>query len=386
MKAPMVSKTKPIDSHPTWKVYLESFLVGFLFACLSWFGETWVHVYFFGHGPFRSEIIPDDPNEFWMRVAIAVLFMLMAWIFAYLTTQKMVYKRRMGLAYKALAVMREGCLITDSENKILYVNKRYEEISEYSLKEVIGKNPNVLSSGRQDKAFYQALWEALHTKGYWEGEVWNRKQSGELYPQWTNISVVKDRRGKIRYHVGVFSDITSKKAAEEKIKRYAYYDPLTDLPNRRFFIERLKQAIKMAKRDHQQLAVLFLDLDHFKPINDQHGHLVGDLFLQVFARLIQESVREVDTVSRFGGDEFVVLLPNVTSKANAMDVARKLLAVFHANPIDVKGHTFPISVCIGGAIYPESAAESEALITAADHRMYDVKESGRNGIAFDGDA
>lgn len=328
-----------------FKIYFQALVIGVVFAVGSWFTHPIGGV--------------------WMRVVVSGLFILMALFLAYMFILKIIYKRRVQVAFEALEVMREGCLITDSDNRIVYVNKRYEEISGYSLKDVLGKNPSVLSSGRQDKAFYEALWASLHEKGYWEGEVWNRKRSGELYPQWTNISVVKGFRGKIRYHVGVFSDITSKKAAEEKIKRYAYYDPLTDLPNRRFFVERLTQMIKVAKREQQMLAVLFLDLDHFKPINDEHGHLVGDLFLKAFASLIQSQVREVDTVSRLGGDEFVVLLFNVGSKSNAKGIAQKILAACHAQPICVNNLEFPVSVCIGGAMYPEHASDSKALSSLA---------------------
>lgn len=367
-----------------FKFYVKSFSVGILFAAIFWFLESFVHFFFFNpriHG-FDSEVMPSDPNEIWMRIFIAILIIVLTLSYALFFRKKAQITDKMRLSFHALTVMREGCVITDSSNKIVYVNPRYERISGYSFAEVRGKNPSVSSSGSQRKEFYKKMWAELYEKGFWEGEIWNRGKSGKLYPEWINISLVKSKKGKVLYHVGVLSDITSKKIVEEKINHYAYYDPLTDLPNRRFFMEKLEQEIKSAKREEQSLCVLFIDLDYFKLINDEHGHVVGDQFLCGVSDKIKGLLRENDVLSRFGGDEFVVLLSNISSKDLAAQLANRLLKTLCDAPIEIGDLRLKVGLSIGGVVYPEGGMDAETLIKNADDAMYDVKNTTRHKVKF----
>jgi diguanylate cyclase (GGDEF)-like protein/PAS domain S-box-containing protein len=360
---------------------MKAFALGLLLAAFFWLVETLVHGTIFHGGSFIANLIPDDLNELWMRAFTCVLLIvivLLAKIYAY---KKHKLGHQKELAFHALTVMREGCLVADKNNNILYVNPRYEEITGYSLAEVKGKDPSVSSSGKQDKAFYQAMWSALDKEGVWEGEVWNRRKSGEVYPEWINISLIRDKKGNPVYYVGVLSDITSRKAAEEVMNHYAYYDPLTELPNRRFYIESLTQAIKLAKRQQQCLAVLFIDLDHFKPINDKYGHAVGDEFLCTIAKRLRAQLREGDTLSRFGGDEFVILLPDVQSADTVEQLASSILTELRAAKVTVNGYEFSVSMSIGVAVYPENGEDAESLIEQADAAMYRVKNTTRNAVS-----
>lgn len=277
------------------------------------------------------------------------------------------------LPYQILHAIGNAVLITDHENKIIFINQRYTEITGYTGDEVIGKNPNVLSSGKQDKAFYKELWDTLHSTGYWEGEIWNRKKSGELFPEWINISVLKNKNGSPINYIAIFSDISFKKEAEEKIIHYAYYDPLTNLPNRRFFIEQLKQAIVLSKRNQQKPTILFIDLDDFKKINDQFGHAVGDVYLCKVAHLMKSKLRESDIVSRFGGDEFVLLLSNIQSKETALKFSQQLLTHLESSMIQVENNQLFVKASIGSAIYPDNGVDAESLIRYADMEMYEIK-------------
>lgn len=200
--------------------YCRAFWIGFLIATVYWFLEAFIHSFVFHSGAFTSQLIPENSNEVWMRVFTATLFIFSTLILAYFIRERFDLMAELHLSNQALHVLREGCVITDNHNEIVYVNPRYEEISGYKLSEIKGKNPNILSSGKQDKSFYQDLWSALLKEGFWEGELWNRNRSGKLYIQWINISIIKNPNGKIAYYVGIFKDITSQKKMEEKIKYY----------------------------------------------------------------------------------------------------------------------------------------------------------------------
>jgi diguanylate cyclase (GGDEF)-like protein/PAS domain S-box-containing protein len=363
--------------------YFKALLLGLGFAALFWLAETFMHYFIFEPGlSFFQQLYPENTNEFWMRAFICALFIFITLRIAYTLQQKFWLTLEIKLAHMAFNTMREGAIITNSDNKMIYINSTYTTITGYTPKEVLGKNPSILSSGKQGSAFYKKLWSALNTEGYWEGEIWNRKKSGELYPEWMMINAVKDKKNKTQYHVAVFSDITSRKASEAKIKHYAFYDPLTDLPNRRFFMERLKQSIKLAKRTKQQLAVLFIDLDHFKNINDQYGHDAGDQFLVEISTLLKENLRETDTVSRFGGDEFVIFLSHIQSKNNAVQIASQLLEHLKQSTITLSKTTLKPQASIGGAMYPDDTSDAETLIQYADKAMYQVKETTRQGLGF----
>ncbi|MCU7845624.1 MAG: EAL domain-containing protein [Candidatus Thiodiazotropha sp. (ex Monitilora ramsayi)] len=275
----------------------------------------------------------------------------------------------------------EGVMITDADNRILDVNKAFEEITGFSREEVIGQTPSLLRSGRHDRDFYQEMWEALRTDGQWRGEVWNRRKNGVVYPEWLNISTIQNKRGEVVNYVAVFSDITSIKRSEEELDHLAHHDPLTDLPNRLLFNSRLEQAIKHAKRNQSIFSILFIDLDRFKNINDSLGHKAGDDLLQQLAKRIQESIRLDDTVARISGDEFVVLLEDIGSAENTAVTVEKIMAVFNT-PFLLDGHEIHITASIGISLFPVNGENVTTLLRNADTAMYRAKSDGRNTYQF----
>jgi diguanylate cyclase (GGDEF)-like protein/PAS domain S-box-containing protein len=268
-------------------------------------------------------------------------------------------------------------MITDEHNLIISVNQAFTETTGYSESEVKGKNPTILSSGMHDQQFYESMWDTINTAGRWRGEVWNRRKDGELYPESLNICTVKDSLGNIVNYIGLFSDITEHKKLESFIKHQAQHDFLTDLPNRILFHDRLEQHLASARRDKEMFAVLFLDLDNFKPINDSFGHRVGDLLLQEVATRLVTVTRETDTVSRQGGDEFIILATRIECASQAQSLADKLLdAISETFLID--GLNINVTFSIGIAIYPDDGESEEELTKNADSAMYLAKKQGRN--------
>ncbi len=275
----------------------------------------------------------------------------------------------------------EGILITDAESRILTVNAAFSDITGYSREEVLGQKPSFLSSGEHSPDFYRAIWDTIARDGHWQGEIWNRRKNGEIYPEWLSISIVNNDRGKASHYIGIFNDITDRKAADERIRFLAQHDALTGLPNRSLLQDRLLQAMASAQRSQDQVAVLFLDLDHFKTINDSLGHHVGDQLLQQVAVRLTECVRASDTVSRQGGDEFVIILAHIRNPAEVAHVAGKMLSSL-AGPYDVDDQILHVTPSIGIAIYPEDGQNTETLIKNADAAMYLAKENGRNNYQY----
>ena len=290
-------------------------------------------------------------------------------------TERRRREESLRLAATVFETVDQAVLITDTENKIITVNPAFTNITGYTKDEVVGKNPHVLSSGRHPPEFYQELWGTLTSTGSWHGEVWNRRKPGDVYVEQLSIHMVRDEQGHLTHHVGTFSDISERKAAEEHVQHMAHYDLLTDLPNRALITDRIRQTLIKAKRNKERMALMFLDLDEFKPVNDRLGHAIGDLLLQEVAKRLLHCVRESDTVARIGGDEFVILLPVIEGEQDAMVVAEKIQ---HAliNPFDLSGHTVSISVSIGIAIYPDHGNDEKTLIKNADIAMYHAKHSG----------
>ena len=275
---------------------------------------------------------------------------------------------------------QELILLTDADRRIISVNKVFEEMTGYTPDEVIGQNPRLLSSGRHTPEFYAAMWQAIDTQGKWQGEVWNRRKSGDVFPVWLTISAYRDAHGKVLNYVGVSSDISERVAAQERIRQLAYFDSLTNLPNRRLLQDRAEQALASAEREGKQLALLFVDLDHFKTINDSLGHSMGDRVLAEVAHRLQGCVRRMDTVARLGGDEFVVLLTDVTIEG-ATEVARKLIYRV-AKPYQIDNHELGVTPSLGISVFPQDGRDFESLLKHADTAMYRAKESGRNGYQF----
>ena len=275
----------------------------------------------------------------------------------------------------------EGMTVTDSRGVILTVNPAFCEISGYREDEVLGKTPAVLNSGLHPPDFYRDMWESLHAVGRWSGEVTNRRKNGELYPEWLSIVAVDDPARRTTRYVGLFSDITERKREEERIRRLAHFDSLTGLPNRILFSDHLKRAVARMSRSGGQLALLYLDLDRFKPVNDQHGHATGDRVLAEAARRMMSCMRTGDTVSRRGGDEFVALLEAGDAKNAAAMVSRKLIQEV-SRPYEIDGLQIVIGASIGVAIYPDDGGSADALLASADTALYAAKEEGRGDFRF----
>ncbi len=287
--------------------------------------------------------------------------------------------------YRLLAAVvectAEGVLISDTENRIVAVNKAFTRITGYDEAEVLGQNPNLLRSGRHEADFYDRLWQALREHGVWEGELWDRRKNGEVFPTWSTISAVLDGQRRVTNYVSVFSDISTLKQSQQQLDYLAHHDPLTHLPNRLLLNDRLDHALHRAHRDGHQVAVLFLDLDRFKNVNDSLGHPVGDELLQAAAKRIQQAIREDDTVARLGGDEFIIVMEDIHEVQHVAVLAQKLMDAFAA-PFPVQGHELHLTLSMGVSLYPRDGQDSATLIRNADAAMYRAKEEGRNDYQF----
>jgi two-component system CheB/CheR fusion protein len=295
-------------------------------------------------------------------------------------TQSRETELRLQLAMRVFQQGSEGIVITDHDNRILSVNRAFEAITGYTEAEVLGKSPSLLKSGKQPAEFYARMWAELLTKGRWEGELWNRRKDGVVYPQRLSISrVAGDTEESINY-VAVFTDVSQRKLAEEEIERLAFYDILTGVPNRYLLRDRVEQAIRAANRAGQRFALIFMDVDHFKEINDLHGHDVGDMVLVEVAQRLKAALREQDTISRQGGDEFVLLLPDLDQPGVQQCVAKVLAAL--APPMPVGDVKLRFTISLGVALFPDDGRSFVDLIKNADTAMYQAKKAGRNQVAF----
>jgi diguanylate cyclase (GGDEF)-like protein/PAS domain S-box-containing protein len=275
----------------------------------------------------------------------------------------------------------EGVIITDTENRILAVNKAFTEITGYEAAEMIGKTPQILYAGEQCKQSYSDIKALMEVSGHWQGEIWNRRKQGEIYPQWSNISQVKDENGRVSHYVYVFTDITILKESQDKLEHLAHHDPLTNLPNRLLFSIRLEHALARCRREGGKVAVLFFDLDRFKHINDSLGHPVGDQLLICVSERLRNTIREEDAVARLSGDEFMVLLEGLAVAEDVVNVAKKTLQAL-AKPFDLNTHVVYITCSIGISLFPDDAPDSEILLKNADTALYRAKDRGRNSFQF----
>jgi diguanylate cyclase (GGDEF)-like protein/PAS domain S-box-containing protein len=281
---------------------------------------------------------------------------------------------------------QEGMLVTDANNIILRVNRSFTNITGYTAEEVIGKNPRILQSGQQDANFYASMWKSINTTGSWQGEVWNRRKNGEVFPEHLTITAVKDQNGIISNYVATLTDITLSKAAVDKIEHLAFYDPLTGLPNRRLLQDRLKPALASSHRSGRQGALLFIDMDNFKILNDTLGHDMGDLLLQQVAQRLESCMREGDTVARLGGDEFVVMLEDLSEQtleaaAQTEVIGHKILAILNQVYL-LAMHEYRNTPSIGATLFNGQEQSIEELLKQADIAMYQAKASGRNALRF----
>lgn len=295
-------------------------------------------------------------------------------------TERHEREEALRLASTVILTMDEATIVTNARNDILSVNPAFTVITGYAASEVIGKNPSLMASGMHSGTFYQDMWNQLASSDSWHGEICNRRKSGSLYMAWLSIKQVRDTQGAPSHYVAVFSDISERKASEERMQQLAHFDVLTGLPNRALCSDRLRQAMAKARRDKTRLALMFIDLDEFKPVNDQLGHQVGDLLLKDVAQRLSDCVRrESDTVARLGGDEFVVMLPEMATVQSATLVAEKILAALNRSFV-IGAHNIHISASIGIAFFPEHGADEHVLLQSADAAMYHAKNNGRNQL------
>jgi diguanylate cyclase (GGDEF)-like protein/PAS domain S-box-containing protein len=281
---------------------------------------------------------------------------------------------------------QEGIFVTDARGVILRVNRAFSKITGYTDAEAAGRTPSFLKSGRHDREFYRQLWAALLGEGYWVGEIWNRRKGGEVYPEWVTISAVRDPEGRTSHYVAAFTDITEHKKSQQRIHDLAFFDPLTNLPNRRLLLDRVRQALAASERSRQLGAVIFVDLDHFKVLNDTKGHDVGDELLKQTAVRLSAAVRSGDTVARLGGDEFVVLLTNLGDEPREAAIAAELVAeklrLAISRPYDLAGYPYLLSSSSGITLFVDREPGVDVLLKQADLALYQAKAAGRNTIRF----
>lgn len=287
-------------------------------------------------------------------------------------------EEKLLLAAGVFTHAREGIVITEADGRIIDVNQAFTRITGYSRAEAIGSNPRLLNSGRQDKAYYAAMWRALAEDGHWYGEVWNRRKNGEVYAELLTITAVRDTQGNPRQYVALFSDITSLKEHEKQLEHIAHYDALTNLPNRVLLADRLHQAMAQAQRNGRRLAVAYLDLDGFKAINDTHGHQAGDQLLIAVGTRMKQALREGDTVARLGGDEFVAVLLDMNDEKTTFATLNRLVTAA-SQPVQAGDLTLQVSASVGVTFYPQDEeVDADQLLRQADQAMYRAKMAGKN--------
>jgi diguanylate cyclase (GGDEF)-like protein/PAS domain S-box-containing protein len=306
-------------------------------------------------------------------------------LIGYLTdiTPRVEAEKKLRLQSRIFEHSAESIIITDPGRRILQVNPAFNRITGYAEEEALGRTPEFLRSDRHSQAFYDEMWSHVEREGSWHGEVWTRRKSGEDFPSWASISLVRNREGQVCNYFSIFTDITERKQAEERIRHLAYYDALTGLPNRTLLFKLIDQALSEARRNRLHGAILFIDLNRFKPINDSLGHNVGDHLLQQIAERLRAAVRSEDVVARLGGDEFVVALFDIARREHAAIVARKILEALDP-PIQVGQHELSVGAAIGISVYPRDGDDTESLLRMADIAMYRAKkDSADSYIYFD---
>ncbi|MBK1727368.1 EAL domain-containing protein [Halorhodospira neutriphila] len=296
-------------------------------------------------------------------------------------SQRKEMERRLQLSAKVFTATRDGILITDEKSRILQVNEAFTRITGYSEEEVRGRTPRVLQSGHHDADFYRAMWSCIRERGSWSGELWDRAKSGTLQPKWSTINQVTDAYGRVTNYIAVLSDLTELKRSQARLQHQAYHDALTGLPNRLLFKDRLARAIERTREAEQQLAVLFIDVDHFKDINDSLGHTAGDRILRQIAQRLQEPIGPNDTLARLSGDEFAVCLGGLEDQSEALACAESLHQRL-ARPLQSNGQRFQCRCSVGICLYPDNGDTVEELLRGADSALHNAKSLGRNTTCF----
>lgn len=362
-----------ISEHPNWKKFKNTALDAGLRSCwsqpvLSGSGEVLATFGIYHQTPY----LPDKEelgmvSEYSQLTAIAI--------------EQTAKNTQLKLAANVFKFAQEGIVLTSETAKIIDANDKFCEMTGYERAEIIGKNPKIFSSGRQPKSYYQQMWQALDSQGAWQGEMWNRRKDGEFYAQNMTISRVTDEFGQAIQYVGICSDVTQTKRYQERLEHIAYYDALTSLPNRVLLADRLARAIVRAERYTKQIAIVYIDLDGFKAVNDQFGHEKGDVLLNIVSKKMIQVIREEDTLARIGGDEFVAILSDLEAKDACYRVLARLLEAASSEVI-MGENTVKVSASIGVAMYPNDALEPDMLMRYADQAMYHAKGLGKNRYEF----
>ncbi len=336
-----------------------------------------------GYARFRTVHRKKDGSTFPVEVVTTFSPIKGGRFFAFIEdiTDKVEQEGRLETASLVFDSMNQGVVVTDANNKVVSINPAMTEITGYTLEEIEGKDPKIFSSGRHDNDYYAAMWGALLDTGHWEGEIWDRRKDGSVYPKWQTINAIHDQHGDIAQFVSVFSDITERKKTEEVIWRQANFDSLTGLANRLMFNNRLKQELEHHRRLGGKIAVMYLDLDGFKDVNDSLGHAAGDALLIQVAERLQQLTRRTDMVSRLGGDEFTLLVSDFGHSEVVGTLAEGVLESI-SQPIPIEGTDVRVSASIGIALFPDDGVSHEALTKHADLAMYQAKESGKNNYKF----
>lgn len=331
-------------------------------------------------GPYEKEYIHKDGHFFNVRLSGSLLHIndeYLIWSSVEDITKEKENEQSLKESSLVFENTHEGIIITDHEVKITRINKRFTEITGFSAEDVKGKNPNYIKSGAHKKEFYKKMWKELNQKGFWYGEINNRRKNGEYFTTLQSITAVTDENNNIISYVSVFSDITDRKNYEKNLSYLASHDNLTSLPNRIYFNDTLEKAIHMAKRHNYKIAVLFLDLNKFKEVNDTFGHETGDYLLKEVAKRFKNSVREEDTAARLGGDEFAIILNEIKNEKDPLMISKNIIDKIK-EPLDIKNHRLVPSTSIGISIYPDHAQDGETLLKYADQAMYEAKKEKLN--------
>lgn len=328
-------------------------------------------------GVFATEFAVYGLSNFWM---FGMLLALPGMALAILSTTQRHAAKKVAQNAWVFEVSHDGVIITDHSNNIVSVNAAFSHITGYTMDEVLGKNPRILSSGRHEPAFFAEMWNTLNATSYWSGEIWNRRKDGSVYLVQIAIHAITNARAHVTSRLAIFSDITEERAAQDAITHQAQHDFLTGLPNRLLFCDRFNQQLALAKRHGIKFALISMDLDDFKPVNDRLGHAVGDDLLIAVARRLSALVREIDTVSRFGGDEFAILVSEVESIDDVISLANKIL-VRLSEPFSLNQHMIQVTVSLGVALYPDHGIAMSVIARKADDAMYEAKRKGHNQYA-----
>ena len=317
-----------------------------------------------------KDLVFGLPGMLWLMLVIMGVFT--SWYFSLTYLERRRLREQVELHAKIYGSSTDGIIITDASEKIVDINSAFSEISGFTREESIGNKPSIFSSGKHDQAFYDELWRVLDANGFWEGEIYNRHKNGSIYTEWIRISAIKNDRGVISNYIALVSDITHKKSTEEQLLKYAHHDPLTGAHNRLSFNERFKHDLLLAKRNNGILALIYFDLDEFKPINDTCGHQAGDQILKTVSDRIVNSIRDTDILARVGGDEFVVVLSQIQTEEDAEKVANSLRYLIR-EPVKFKDLHLSVDVSVGVAIFPRDGSSEHELLEIADKAMYEHK-------------